>query len=184
MGKQFKKSDIPILIVSIILIFLSVNRAAQLYVDSNCGSNIIGGLSQVMDCFFNFTVYPFTLNSEPEFMLPSIVGVLAVLLAYAYIAASRKNFMRGKEHGSAEWGTKKDIKPFIDTNKDNNIILSATERLSLAPHMKNPLYNRNKNVLVIGGSGKGKSRFIVKPNLCQLNTSYIITDPKGYTWRG
>lgn len=179
MGKQFKKSDIPILIVSIILIFLSVNRAAQLYVDSNCGSNIIGGLSQVMDCFFNFTVYPFTLNSEPEFMLPSIVGVLAVLLAYAYIAASRKNFMRGKEHGSAEWGTKKDIKPFIDTNKDNNIILSATERLSLAPHMKNPLYNRNKNVLVIGGSGKGKSRFIVKPNLCQLNTSYIITDPKG-----
>ena len=90
MGKQFKKSDIPILIVSIILIFLSVNRAAQLYVDSNCGSNIIGGLSQVMDCFFNFTVYPFTLNSKPEFMLPSIVGVLAVLLAYAYIAASRK----------------------------------------------------------------------------------------------
>lgn len=179
MGKQFKKSDIPILIVSIILIFLSVNRAAQLYVVSNCGSNIIGGLSQVMDCFFNFTVYPFTLNFESEFMLPSIVGILAVLLAYAYIATSRKNFMRGKEHGTAEWGTEKDIKPFIDSNKDNNIILSATESLSLAPHMKNPLYNRNKNVLVIGGSGKGKSRFIVKPNLCQLNTSYIITDPKG-----
>ncbi|MEG0570364.1 MAG: type IV secretory system conjugative DNA transfer family protein, partial [Oscillospiraceae bacterium] len=90
-----------------------------------------------------------------------------------------KKYMHGVEHGSAEWGTKKDIQPYIDKNENNNIILSATESLSMNSRMSDTEYDRNKNVLVIGGSGSGKTRFFVKPNLMQLHSSYVMTDPKG-----
>ena len=86
----------------------------------------------------------------------------------------------GVEYGSAKWGTSKDIEPYMDTgNFDNNVILTETERLQMKGRPKEPKYARNKNVLVIGGSGSGKTRFFCKPNLMQLHSSYVMTDPKG-----
>ena len=90
-----------------------------------------------------------------------------------------KKYRKGVEYGSARWGTPEDIKPFMDSKFENNIILTQTERLTMASRVPNPANARNKNVLVIGGSGSGKTRFFVKPNLMQLHSSYVVTDPKG-----
>ena len=92
-----------------------------------------------------------------------------------------KKYRQGVEYGSARWGTEKDIAPYIDPVFENNVILTQTERLMMSSRPKDPKYARNKNVLVIGGSGSGKTRFYVKPNLMQMskNTSYVVTDPKG-----
>ena len=83
------------------------------------------------------------------------------------------------EYGSARWGTHEDIAPYIDPVFQNNVILTQTERLTMSSRPKNPKYARNKNVLVIGGSGSGKTRFWLKPNLMQMHSSYVVTDPKG-----
>ena len=93
--------------------------------------------------------------------------------------ADRKKFRHGTEYGSAVWGSSRDIEPYMDTNDlDNNIILTMSEYLTMG-RPSHPKYARNKNILVIGGSGSGKTRFIVKPNLMQMHSSYVITDPKG-----
>lgn len=176
--RKIKKSEIVIMIVLAVIAFFLANRFAQLYLISNCGQDIASGLLFATDNYF--VDFSFEMIMSKDVVIPSIFASMAVCLIFAYYWSTQKNFMRGKEHGSARWGTPKDIKPFIDKeNPDNNIILSATEQLSLAPKMPNPLNNRNKNVVVIGGSGKGKSRFVAKPNLCQLNTSFVVTDPKG-----
>lgn len=178
--RKVKKSEIIVMIVLMLLSMVLMNRLAQLYILSNCGQNFTNGVLFAFDNFFHFDVYAFKIVFNSNVMLPCFMAALAVLLAFMYYFSTKKNFMYGKEHGSARLGTEKDIAPFIDKkNPDNNIILSKTERLSLAPKMPNPLHNRNKNVTVIGGSGKGKSRFVAKPNLCQLNTSFVVTDPKG-----
>lgn len=175
--RKIKKSEVIIMLVVSVFAFFITNHFAQLYLSSGCGQDVLSGLNYGFD---NFFLVGFNLSLEKNVLLPCIIAILTVALIFLYYWSTQKNFMQGKEHGSARWGTKKDIKPFIDhQNPDNNIILSATEQLSLAPHMKNPLHNRNKNVVVIGGSGKGKSRFIAKPNISQLNTSFVITDPKG-----
>lgn len=111
-----------------------------------------------------------------------LVGV-AVGVAMKFImkmrAANKKKFRQGTEYGSAVWGTEKDIEPYMDfKEKDNNIILTQTEGLTMGKP-SHPKYARNKNILVIGGSGSGKTRFFVKPNLMQMHSSYIVTDPKG-----
>ena len=94
-------------------------------------------------------------------------------------AANKKKFRQGTEYGSAVWGTEKDIEPYMDfKGKDNNVILTQTEGLTMGKP-SHPKYARNKNILVIGGSGSGKTRFFVKPNLMQMHSSYIVTDPKG-----
>ena len=94
-------------------------------------------------------------------------------------AANKKKFRQGTEYGSAVWGTEKDIAPYMDfKEKDNNVILTQTEGLTMGKP-SHPKYARNKNILVIGGSGSGKTRFFVKPNLMQMHSSYIVTDPKG-----
>ena len=90
-----------------------------------------------------------------------------------------KKFREGREYGSARWGNEKDIEPYIDKKFENNVLLTQTERLTMNNRPKNPKYARNKNVLVIGGSGSGKTRFFVKPNLMQMHSSYVVTDPKG-----
>ena len=92
-----------------------------------------------------------------------------------------KKFQHGEEYGSARWGNRKDIEPFEDPVFENNIILTETERLTMNSRPKAPKYARNKNVIVIGGSGSGKTRFYVKPNLMQMtdHVSYVVTDPKG-----
>lgn len=92
----------------------------------------------------------------------------------------RKIFRQGKEYGSARWGTAKDIEPYIDPKSENNVLITNTEQITMNNRPKNPKYARNKNVLVIGGIGyRQKTRFYVKPNLMQMHSSYVITDPKG-----
>lgn len=112
-------------------------------------------------------------------LLYGIVGGIAVKLVVYYRAKNAKKYRQGVEYGSARWGTEKDIKPYIDPVFENNIILTETERLMMSGRPKEPKYARNKNVLVVGGSGSGKTRFFVKPNLMQMHSSYVVTDPKG-----
>lgn len=111
-----------------------------------------------------------------------LVGVAGALVARGLIYMKQqdaKKFRQGVEYGSARWGTAADIKPYVDEDPDNNIILSQTERLTMSSRPKNPKYARNKNILVIGGSGSGKTRFFIKPSLLQRHSSYVVTDPKG-----
>ncbi len=110
------------------------------------------------------------------------IGILlAVLLRTAVLVRgrNRKRFRKNEEYGSARWGRPEDIAPFVDPVFRNNVILTGSEFLTMESRAKNPAYSRNKNVLVIGGSGSGKTRFFVKPNLMQMHSSYVITDPKG-----
>ncbi|KIS18304.1 type IV secretory pathway protein VirD4 [Streptococcus equi subsp. zooepidemicus Sz4is] len=108
------------------------------------------------------------------------IGVAALIRFIVYTKGKNaKKFRQGKEYGSARWGNKKDIEPYMDEKFQNNILLTQTERLTMNGRPSNPKYARNKNVLVIGGSGSGKTRFYVKPNLMQMHSSYCVTDPKG-----
>lgn len=108
-----------------------------------------------------------------------ILGGIAVKLIVCYRAKNAKKYRQGVEYGSARWGTEKDIQPYVDPVFEENIILTETERLMMSGRPKEPKYARNKNILVIGGSGSGKTRFFVKPNLMQMHSSYVVTDPKG-----
>ena len=113
--------------------------------------------------------------------LAGIIGALLLRCVVYMKGKNAKKFRQGEEYGSARWGNEKDIEPFIDPVFENNIILTQTERLTMNSRPKLPKYARNKNVIVIGGSGSGKTRFYVKPNLMQMtdNVSYVVTDPKG-----
>ena len=122
-------------------------------------------------------------NPLPSFnrrdILAGVVGAL-ILRLFLYIhSMNAKKFRQGVEYGSAKWGTRKDILPFMDPVFENNIILTKTEFLTMARIVKNPKYGRNKNVIVVGGSGSGKTRFFVIPNLMQMHSSYVLSDPKG-----
>ncbi|SJV27699.1 VirD4-like conjugal transfer protein, CD1115 family [Clostridioides difficile] len=108
------------------------------------------------------------------------ISVAAMLKLIVYSKGkNKKKYRQGKEYGSARWGESKDIAPYIDPKFENNVLITNTERLTMNSRPKNPKYARNKNVLVIGGSGSGKTRFYVKPNLMQMHSSYVVTDPKG-----
>ena len=110
------------------------------------------------------------------------VGVAAALLVRLAVYVKGKNarkFRKNIEYGSARWGNAEDIKPYVDPTFSNNVILTQTERLTMNSRPKDPKTARNKNVLVVGGSGSGKTRFFIKPNLMQLHSSYVVTDPKG-----
>ena len=110
------------------------------------------------------------------------VGVAAALLIRLAVYVKGKNarkFRKNIEYGSARWGNAEDIKPYVDPTFANNVILTQTERLTMNSRPKDPKTARNKNVLVVGGSGSGKTRFFIKPNLMQLHSSYVVTDPKG-----
>ena len=115
---------------------------------------------------------------HPRDMLIGLIGAVAVRFAVYWKGKNAKKYRPGVEYGSARWGTAEDIKPFIDPKFDQNILLTQTERIMVGRN-KIPKYNINKNVLIIGGSGSGKTRFHIKPNLMQMNASYIVTDPKG-----
>ena len=122
-------------------------------------------------------------SAAPSFvpidLLIGLIGAALIRLIVYVKGKNAKKYRKGIEYGSARWGKAADIKPYIDPVFDNNVILTQTERLMMSNRPKNPKYARNKNVLVIGGSGSGKTRFFVKPNLMQLHSSYVVTDPKG-----
>lgn len=111
------------------------------------------------------------------------IGVVSIILLIVVMKKNDKNFRMGEEHGSAEWGLKQDIEPFLAKNKRNRILLSDTESIMINEEPEHPKNQRNRNILVVGGSGSGKTRFVVKPNLLQMNSSYVITDPKGEVLR-
>ena len=116
---------------------------------------------------------------HPTDLLIGIAGALLIRLAVYVKGKNAKKYRKGIEYGSARWGTADDIKPYTDPVFENNIPLTQTERLTMNSRPKQPKYARNKNILVIGGSGSGKTRFFVKPSLMQMHSSYVVTDPKG-----
>ena len=122
-------------------------------------------------------------SSAPSFhALDICVGILGAVIVRLAVYAKGKNarkYRKGIEYGSARWGTAADIAPYVDPVPDWNIPLTQTEKLTMSSRPKNPKYARNKNILVIGGSGSGKTRFFVKPSLMQMHSSYVVTDPKG-----
>ena len=113
-----------------------------------------------------------------DIMVGIIVAALIKVIVYTK-GKNAKKFRQGKEYGSARWGNSKDIEPYVDEKFENNILLTDTERLTMNGRPKNSKYARNKNILVVGGSGSGKTRFFLKPNLMQMHSSYVVTDPKG-----
>ena len=131
-----------------------------------------------------FSTLPIALqNPMPSFYpLDLLVGVIAgagLRLAVYLKAKNAKKYRHNVEYGSARWGTVKDIEPFMAPKFEDNVILTKSERLMMSNRPKNPAHARNKNVLIIGGSGSGKTRFWLKPNLLQMHSSYVVTDPKG-----
>jgi len=139
-------------------------------------SNIHSGFSAAFENAIP-SLHPFDL------VIGAICGSVMKAMVY-FRGKNAKKYRKDMEYGSARWGTEKDIKPYIDPTPDNNIILTATESLTMNSRPSNPKYARNKNVLVIGGSGSGKTRYFVKPNIMQMHSSYVITDPKGIVYEG
>ena len=116
---------------------------------------------------------------EPADLLVGIAGALILRLAVYMKGKNAKKYRHGMEYGSARWGTPADIAPYMDKDFFNNIPMTQTERITMSSRPKQPKYARNKNILVIGGSGSGKTRFFCKPSLLQAHSSYVCTDPKG-----
>lgn len=170
--KKLVMLNIPYLIV-----FYLVDKVAWLY--RYCiGDSLI---EKAGILFLNYQMafeHPF-LSLHGYDLLTGIVGAIAVKLIIYVKGKNAKKYRQGVEYGSARWGTPKDIAPFIDPVFENNILLTQTERLTMNSRSKLPKYARNKNVIIIGGSGSGKTRFYVKPQLMQMtpNVSYCVTDP-------
>ena len=116
---------------------------------------------------------------HPFDLCVGVAGAVAVRLIVYSKGKNAKKYRKGEEYGSARWGTAKDIEPFMAPKFADNIILTKTERLMMSNRPPDPKNARNKNVLVVGGSGSGKTRFWLKPNLLQCHSSYVVTDPKG-----
>ena len=179
-----KMQNIPmkrvvILSIPYLIIFYLADKCFWLY--RHCiGDSMIEKIGVML---MNFQL-AFT-NWLPSFHMQDLLGGLVTAFIFRlilyYKAKNAKKFRHGEEYGSARWGNRKDIEPFVDPIFENNIILTETERLTMNSRPKAPKYARNKNVIVIGGSGSGKTRFYVKPNLMQMTdrVSYVVTDPKG-----
>ena len=142
------------------------------------GTNVSDKMMAVMNHFDKLFANPLP-SFHPRDLLIGVAGGIALRLVVYYKAKNAKKFRQGAEYGSARWGNAKDIEPYMDSVFENNVLLTQTERLMMSGRPKEPKYARNKNILVIGGSGSGKTRFFVKPNLMQMHSSYVVTDPKG-----
>ena len=177
--QNIQMKRVVILSIPYLIIFYLADKCFWLY--RHCiGDSMIEKIGVML---MNFQL-AFT-NWLPSFHMQDLLGGLVTALIFRlilyYKAKNAKKFRHGEEYGSARWGNRKDIEPFEDPVFENNIILTETERLTMNSRPKAPKYARNKNVIVIGGSGSGKTRFYVKPNLMQMTdrVSYVVTDPKG-----
>lgn len=167
---KFLKQNIPY------LAFFYVGNIFSHHVRTYTGGDVIDKIFQGILELNTMSLLP---SIHPSDILMGVgVAILIKFIAYTE-GKNAKKFRQGKEYGSARWGTTKDIQPYMDEKFQNNILLTQTERLTMNGRPANPKYARNKNVLVIGGSGSGKTRFYVKPNLMQMHSSYCVTDPKG-----
>ena len=167
---MFAKQNIPY------LAFFYLGNIFSHHIRSYTGGDVIDKIFQGLLELNRMSFFP------SLYLIDIFMGIgTAVLIKFIVYTKGKnaKKFRQGKEYGSARWGNRKDIEPYMDDNFQNNILLTKTERLSMNGRPSNPKYARNKNVLVIGGSGSGKTRFYVKPNLMQMHSSYCVTDPKG-----
>ena len=177
--QNIQMKRVVILSIPYLIIFYLADKCFWLY--RHCiGDSMIEKIGVML---MNFQL-AFT-NWLPSFYMQDLLGGLVTALIFRlilyYKVKNAKKFRHGEEYGSARWGNRKDIEPFEDPVFENNIILTETERLTLNSRPKQPKYARNKNVIVIGSSGSGKTRFYLKPQLMQMtpNVSYVCTDPKG-----
>lgn len=154
-----------------------LNKVSWLY-GQQAGDNTLQKVLDTINGMGGAFVNPFP-SFMPRDLLVGVGCGIGFRMVVYYKAKNAKKFRQGVEYGSARWGTAKDIEPYVDPVFENNVLLTATERLMMSGRPKQPKYARNKNILVIGGSGSGKTRFFVKPNLMQMHSSYVVTDPKG-----
>ena len=167
---KFLKQNIPY------LAFFYIGNIFSHHVRAYIGGDII---DKIFQGILEINTMSFLPSLHPADIIMGVVVVVLIKIIVYTKGKNAKKFRQGKEYGSARWGTKKDIEPYVDEKFQNNILLTQTERLTMNGRPANPKYARNKNVLVIGGSGSGKTRFYVKPNLMQMHSSYCVTDPKG-----
>ena len=142
------------------------------------GADLSGKLLSIGDGFTAAFSSPW-LSFHPTDLLIGIAGAVVLRMAVYLKGKNAKKYRHGIEYGSARWGTAADIAPYMDKDFFQNIPMTQTERITMASRPKQPKYARNKNILVIGGSGSGKTRFFCKPSLLQAHSSYVCTDPKG-----
>ena len=156
------------------LVCTNLGEAWRIAEGADMSEKLLGFLSALGAAFSN----PMP-SLHPMDLLIGVCCGAGLRLAVYLKGKNAKKYRHGMEYGSARWGTQKDIEPFEDPVFANNVILTRTERLMMGNRPKNPANARNKNVLVVGGSGSGKTRFWLKPNLLQCHSSYVVTDPKG-----
>ena len=156
------------------LVCTNLGEAWRIAEGADMSEKLLGFLSALGAAFSN----PMP-SLHPLDLLIGVCCGAGLRLAVYLKGKNAKKYRHGMEYGSARWGTQKDIEPFEDPVFANNVILTRTERLMMGNRPKNPANARNKNVLVVGGSGSGKTRFWLKPNLLQCHSSYVVTDPKG-----
>jgi len=172
---KLKKTLIKLLPYIIVgLVCTNLGEAWRLAEGTDMGKKMLSFFGMIGAAFGNPlpSLHPFDL------LIGAICGG-GLRLAVYLRSKNAKHFRHNEEYGSARWGTHADIEPFMDPKFENNVILTATERLMMSNRPKNPANARNKNVLIVGGSGSGKTRFWLKPNLLQMHSSYVVTDPKG-----
>ena len=158
------------------LLFFYIGNIFASHVNSYIGGDII---DRILVAFSQIDTLKYIPSLKIKNLIPGLILSVVIKLILIQKKKKAKKFREGREYGSARWGNEKDIEPYIDKKFENNVLLTQTERLTMNNRPKNPKYARNKNVLVIGGSGSGKTRFFVKPNLMQMHSSYVVTDPKG-----
>ena len=172
---NYKKLILPnIPYVFIALFATKLGQAARLTPGTDFSSKALNFMQGLTLAFEN--IMP---SFHPIDLLVGVAAAVIIRLVVYFKGKNAKKFRKNLEYGSARWGTREDIAPFMDPVFENNIILTQTESLMMSNRPKDPKNARNKNVLVIGGSGSGKTRFFLKPNLMQLHSSYVVTDPKG-----
>ena len=170
--KKLLLPNIPYLLF--VYLFDKVGQAVRLAP----GADLSGKVLSLADGFSAAFTNPLPSLARMDLLIGIVGAVLIRLIVYVK-GKNAKKYRKGIEYGSARWGTAEDIKPYTDPVFQNNVLLTQTERLTMNSRPKQPKYARNKNILVIGGSGSGKTRFFVKPNLMQMHSSYVVTDPKG-----